>query len=206
MDWAKIDWGSVADWVSGLGSLSAAIVALYLAKSAERIRLRGYCGIRIVVGQGMAPQDLVFFSVTNIGTRATVINNISMRVGWFKKRYAVITVVKDQYSVGVPYAITDGQEGHWGIPLDKDKKWLCDLASDFIKNQSDVNSLRFFVHTNHGEVLTLRPEKQLRNTISELLVTKAANSADKPERRAKLTVATTALTRKSATPTSPPSS
>lgn len=174
---SEINWGSVADWVSGLGSLSAAIVALHLAKSAERIRLRGYCGLRVIVGQGMPPQNLVFVSVTNIGTRATVINNISMRVGWFKRRHAIITVVKDQYSVGVPYSIADGQEGHWGIPLDKDKKWLVDLIDGFVLNRSDVNSLRFFVHTNHGEALALRPEKPFRDAIIELLAAKAANPA-----------------------------
>ncbi len=174
---SEINWGSVADWVSGLGSLSAAIVALYLAKSAERIRLRGYLGLRVVVGQGMAPEDLVFISVTNIGTRATVINNISMRVGWFKRRHAIIAVVKDQYSVGVPYSIADGQEGHWGIPLDKDKKWLVDLIDGFVLNRSDVSSLRVFIHTNHGEALALRPEKEFLDAIIELLVAKATNPA-----------------------------
>lgn len=175
MNISQINWGSVADWVSGLGSLSAAIVALYLAKSAERIRLRGFCGIRVVVGQGIAPQDLVFISVTNIGTRATVVNNISMRVGWFKRRHAVITVVKDQYSVGVPYSIADGQEGHWGIPLEKDNKWLHELIDGFILRRSDVNSLRFFVHTNHGEKLALRPEKAFCDALNKLLATKAAS-------------------------------
>lgn len=170
---SEINWGSAADWVSGLGSLSAALVALYVAKSSDRIRLRGYCGLRVIVGQGKAPQDLVFVSVTNIGTRATVINNISMRVGWFKRRHAIITVVKDQYSVGVPYTISDGQEGNWGIPLDKDKKWLVELIDGFVVTRSDVNSIRFFVHTNHAEDLTLRPEKPFRDTILELLAAKA---------------------------------
>jgi hypothetical protein len=174
---SEINWGSVADWFSGLGSLSAAMVALYLAKSAERIRLRGYCGLRVIVAQAMAPQDKVFQSVTNFGTRATVINNISIRVGWFNRRHAIITVVKDQYSVGVPYTFSDGQEGHWGIPLDKDKKWLVDLIDGFVVTRSDVNSLRFFVHTNHGETLALRPEKPFRDAILELLAAKAANPA-----------------------------
>lgn len=38
---AGIQWGSVADWVSGIGSLSAAVVALYVALSARRIGYRG---------------------------------------------------------------------------------------------------------------------------------------------------------------------
>jgi hypothetical protein len=83
---ADINWGSVADWVSGVGSLSAGIIALYLARASQRIRLKGYCGLRMSVGFGTTPQELVSFVVTNIGTRGTVVNNISMRVGRFKKK------------------------------------------------------------------------------------------------------------------------
>jgi hypothetical protein len=52
MNWSAINWGSVADWVSGLGSFSAVIVALYLSRSAQRVRLRGYCGLRVILGGG----------------------------------------------------------------------------------------------------------------------------------------------------------
>ena len=38
MSVTSIDWGSVADWVSGLGSIGASIVALHLAGSERRAR------------------------------------------------------------------------------------------------------------------------------------------------------------------------
>jgi len=44
---AGIQWGSIADWVSDIGSLSAAVVALYVSFSARRKRLQGYCGEQI---------------------------------------------------------------------------------------------------------------------------------------------------------------
>jgi hypothetical protein len=53
---AEINWGSVADWVSGLGSLSSGVIALYLARASQRIRLKGYCGIRVIVGFGTTPE------------------------------------------------------------------------------------------------------------------------------------------------------
>jgi hypothetical protein len=37
---AGVDWGSVADWVSGLGSISAVITALYLSGAERRARRR----------------------------------------------------------------------------------------------------------------------------------------------------------------------
>lgn len=165
MSTAYINWGSVADWVSGIGSLSAGVIALYLARSSQRIRLRGYCGLRTVLQQGIPPQEVISVSVTNVGTRATIVNNITMQVGIFKKRFAVITVVRDRYSGGIPYPLPDGQEGHWGIPLDEHKSWIRDLSTGFIRTPSDVRSLRFRVHTSHGEHLVLRPETSLLQAI-----------------------------------------
>lgn len=167
---ADINWGSVADWVSGLGSLSAGIIALYLARASQRIRLKGYCGLRIIVGLGTTHQEVVSFAVTNIGTRSTVINNISMCVGRFrKKRFAIITMVRDQYSVGIPYPLADGQNAHWGIPLDQSRTWIKDLCDGFIQTPGDVKTLQFRVHTSHGDDLVLRPEEPLRKAILEAI-------------------------------------
>ena len=57
MNICTINWGSVADWVSGLGSLSAVIVALYLSKESMRVRLQGSAGLRIILGNGMNLKD-----------------------------------------------------------------------------------------------------------------------------------------------------
>jgi hypothetical protein len=162
MTLATINWGSVAEWVSGIGSIFAAVVALYLARASQRIRLRGYCGLRTVLQQGTEPQEILSISVTNIGTRSTIVNNISIQVGTFKKRFGVITMVKDRYSVGIPFPLPDGQEGHWGIPLDEQKSWIRELCESLITKPSDVASLRFRVHTSHGAHLVLRPEKALQ--------------------------------------------
>ena len=174
----SINWGSVADWVSGLGSLSAGVIALYLARSNTRIRLTGYCGLRLVIGGGMPQVDLVSISVTNVGTRATVINNIGISVGRFKgKRHGIITAMKDTYSVGIPYPLADGQQAHWGIPMGKDKQWLRELCGKFIKTEQDVQTFRFHVYTNHGTKLTLKPEEAMLKAMREVLAEAHAGPA-----------------------------
>ena len=174
----NINWGSVADWVSGLGSLSAGVIALYLARASQRIQLKGYVGLRVLVGGGMPQVDLVSISVTNVGTRATVINNIGISSGRFNgKRHGIIKSVKDVYSVGVPYPLADGQQAHWGIQMGKDRKWLRDLCGKFIDTEQDVRTFRFHVYTNNGDKLTLRPEEPMLKALREILVEENARAA-----------------------------
>ena len=145
MEICSIYWGSVADWVSGLGSMAAVITALYLASWSQVIKLSGYCGIRSVIGVSGPQQELVFISVTNIGSRTATICNIGMRVGRFKKRHAIITPSKDIYSDGIPVTLADGQVAKWGIPLNQDMQWIKLLVGGLVKTESDAHTLRFLV-------------------------------------------------------------
>jgi len=103
--------------------------------------------------------------VTNIGSRATVVSNIGLRVGLIKKRYAIITMMRDQYSEGIPRPLSDGEQAHCGIPLDEKKSWIADLCKDFIKSRLDVATMRIQIHTTNGRTTSLRPEKALRKMV-----------------------------------------
>jgi hypothetical protein len=177
---SEINWGSVADWVSGLGSFAAVLAALYLARASERIKLKGFCGVRTILGGGIASpltvggnpgrRTVIFLSVTNVGTRATVINHVGMRVGRFRRRRGVLMTVRDADSVGTPYPLADGQEAHWALPIGSHKNWLRnELCKGFVDTADDVRTLRFTVHTNHGETLTLKPEEGVRKAILAVL-------------------------------------
>ncbi|WP_144900673.1 hypothetical protein [Luteimonas cucumeris] len=173
----EINWGSVADWVSGIGALTAAIVALYLARRSERIRLKGHCGIMVLFFPGGPKQDVFVVSATNVGTRSTIVNNIGMRVGRFKnKRQAVIGINATLYSAGVPHALADGQTANWHIPLDAEKSWVKDLCGTIVKTKDDVRTLRFVVHTTHGEDLILKPAESVREVLLSTLKGGANNS------------------------------
>jgi hypothetical protein len=46
---------------------------------------------------------------------------------------------------------------------------LTTLAESFIRTESDVKTLRFFVYTNHGQSICLKPEEGLCHSIREIL-------------------------------------
>ena len=166
MDGSAVNWGSVADWVSGIGSLAAVITALYLSHWSQRVRLAFSCRHMAVVGTGIASQDLVMFSATNIGSRSTVVRNITMRVGFFRPRHAVIMLHhRDTYCAGIPKALADGETADWGIALDEDRTWIKDLSRDFVTNNWDLFTLRFQIHTSNGSAKSVRPDGPIRNML-----------------------------------------
>lgn len=162
----EINWGSVADWVSGLGSFAAVATALYLSRSAQRIHLRGLCGHRQVIEKDRDVQDLISISVTNTGTRATVIKGVGLRFGLLNKRYAYLKLQQGDLMDPIPRPLSDGEQAHWGIPLDSDRTWIEDLfLKDFARNWLDVESMVVQVHTTNGGTFSFRPERNLRRMI-----------------------------------------
>lgn len=92
MDITGINWGSVADWASAFGAMSASTVALYLAHTSQRLKLSVVCRIRIIVGGGAGSVHLASIMVTNTGDRQFKNSNISIQHGLIKKEYGVLKV------------------------------------------------------------------------------------------------------------------
>lgn len=161
-----LEWGSIADWVSGIGSLAAAVVALYVAHSSQRVQLRGYAGHRLIIGLGQPRVDVFSISATNVSQRPTVVTNIGFTFGfWRWKRHGIIALAPDQFGHGVPKALTDGETGNWNIPLGPDNRWLRDLASKFPVTWWAVCTWRVHLHTSNGGTTTLRPDKETRQML-----------------------------------------
>jgi hypothetical protein len=159
-------WGTAADWVSGIGSLAAAIVALYMAYDAKKVRLRGHAGHRTIIGGGMPQVEVFNVSATNISQRPTKITNISFSMGiFFWRRYGIITFMQGAYSHGIPRDLTDGDNGSWSVDLGPDEDWIQDLVDKFKMNWLDVQTLRIFVHTSNGGSTKLVPERSFRKMV-----------------------------------------
>jgi hypothetical protein len=164
MSTLHIIWGSVADWVSGIGSLCAVITALYLSRESQRIRIHGLCGHRICMEHGKnTQQNLISIFATNIGTRSTVISNIGMRFGLIRKKYGIIKIIEGEFTQPIPKPLSDGEQAHWGIILDEEKSWIKDLIrKEFVTSWLSIQTMFIEVHTTNGGSFRFRPEAPLR--------------------------------------------
>jgi hypothetical protein len=75
-------WNAVGTWVAGMGTLAALVVALYLARKAEKLRLNIHAGLRdVVAGDGSPIETHLSIGVTNLGDRRITINSVGWAVG-----------------------------------------------------------------------------------------------------------------------------
>jgi len=159
-----------APWLSALGTLLAVIISLYLALAEKPIKLKVRVGHRIMIEQGGEgkPPDFLYISAINIGHRITAINNISWKIGFWKKQYAV-QLIDDNllYSSNIPVKINDGEEAKWFIPLDIKDNWIERFSRDFLMPHPRWNLLwlKLQIHTSVGKTFETRIEKGLQNKL-----------------------------------------
>lgn len=161
-----IQWGSVADWVSGIGSFAAAAVALYVAQASHRVRLRASCGHRIIIGGGQPRIDVFSVSATNVSQRPTVVTNIGFSFGILRwKRHGLITFMPGDLGPGIPKSLSDGETASWNAKMGPDNKWARDLVEKFNVSKFDLWTWRVQIHLSNGGTTELRPEKGMRRIL-----------------------------------------
>lgn len=169
LDWQFVN--SFAPWFSALGTISAVIVALYLARRDKQIRLHIAAGHRVILSQGQEgpPPQYLAIRITNIGYRDVLITGIGWRIGLFKKSYAVQTIPRDGISSALPIRMQDGDEACYYLPLFSDTEWLKQFIQKmlFPSLQWNLNFTYVQVFTSVGKVFEAPIECGLKKRIIE---------------------------------------
>ena len=165
-----------ADWFSAFGTISAVVVALYLARRDKSIRLEVFAGHRLLItpGQSESPPEYVCIGIVNVGHRETQITNIGWKVGFLKKKFAIQTVMRDGISSPLPIRLRDGDEARYYIPLQGDLRWLVDFAEKMLQPNPKMRLrfLRIQVFTSVGTSFDVKIEKGLRNKLLDYIAGK----------------------------------
>lgn len=165
MDISGVNWGSVADWASAFGSVSAAVVALYLAHTSQRVKLSVSCGVRVIVGGSTPPVRLASILVTNTGDRQFKISAISIRHGLFKRKNGIIKIgAPTEYCESLLRVLNDGDQALFGFPLDSATNWVAHMENS-CRTWIDVATLRVTIHCSNGQSVVIKPEKNLLDEV-----------------------------------------
>jgi hypothetical protein len=156
-------WGVVGSWLSGMATLAAVCLTLWLVNRSDRVRVNGYAGIRLVVeGDGTPAEKQVCISVTNLGERAVTVNTVGWRIGeWRRRRYAIQNLA-GRYSAQYPTELGHGKSASFMVSLKDVPNWPTEFMSFVGTNdRKNLSTLRAAIHTSVGQSIYLRPEEEL---------------------------------------------
>src|SRR5215210_1169995 len=120
-------WGVIGTWFSGIGSMLAVIVSLYLARRQDRVNLTVSAGIRQLVtpGERGAPPKFVAIRVVNRGYRRVTVSHVGWRIGLLRKRnFVQLLHPRHPMSSDIPVSLDQGEQANFFIPLDGESIWL----------------------------------------------------------------------------------
>lgn len=159
-------------WVAAIGTISAVIVALYLARLDRIIRVRLTAGHRLVgpLADMSKGQDHCSIKAVNMSSRKVTITGVGWRVGFFKKRIFEQILSIPPYPCTMPITLADGEEATWFIPfksMDEHPNWIDSFPQGVLGKYPYLasKSLRIFVYTSIGKPIIAHIEKPLRDRL-----------------------------------------
>jgi hypothetical protein len=168
-------WVAVGTWFSGTGTIAAVIVALYLSKRVESLRLQVRVMLmQVVMGDETPFQNHLGIDVTNAGERPVTINAIGWAVGKGKKRKYALQPLYGPHTAQCPIELTYGKNAKFLVSFDIFPNWAREFGTGFIHDLSNksLKTLVVQVHTSLGFV-----EAHPMPNVLELIKTASQNTA-----------------------------
>ncbi|MGA8027976.1 MAG: hypothetical protein WB992_12610 [Bryobacteraceae bacterium] len=163
-------WVAIGTWLSSIGTIAAVIVALYLARRGEEVRLNVEVGLmQVVMGDGTPFQEHVGINVTNLGERPVTVNTVGWAIGKGKKRGFAIQPLNSPHSAQYPIELAHGKSASFLVSFDVMPDWKRQFATGFVKDLSDksLKTLVAQVHTSLGKTFDAHPRKDLLDALRE---------------------------------------
>ena len=150
-----------------LGTVTAVIISLYLARRDKSVRLEVSAGHRLILTQGVKKPrpEYLLIKVVNIGQRGA--SNEYRLEGRLVSSNAVQTTIMDGMSSTISVRLKDGQEANFFIPLNEQTNWLQTFARDFLQSSPVIRSrfVKVWVSTSIGKTFEQNIETGLRNLL-----------------------------------------
>lgn len=166
---------AIASVLTAIGTISAVIFALWLARRDNKINLDVSVNItrHILIANEPIPDDNEYLSitVTNLGVRDATITSSGWQFGIFKKQsFIQIYDFSNPYITRLPKKLNDGDRAELFISIDDFKK-----NKDFLNSIYDVYLsrlwfifLKFNIYTSTGKVFNTRLNSRVRKKFLEM--------------------------------------
>lgn len=144
-------WAAIGTWFAAAATVAAATIALWLARRAERVKLRTWAGRRILV-PSRSPKEFISFEVTNCGERPVTITGIVFRVGSRsrrRRRQLGLLPVGGWRPQDLPHRIEYGESASFNMDF---ATWVEAMRNDVLRDipEKDWKTIRALIVTSIG--------------------------------------------------------
>lgn len=163
----------LATWCAAFGTTGAVIVALWLARRTEKVRLNASVSVSVMFESGRSEEG-VLITVINLGDRPVTIASVSWGIG--KVREDSLSVIDKNVLNQCPVKLEHGEPKHFFTPFFQHgrRSLLRSLVSGLqITTRKQIQALRVQVHTSVGYTKYVVPTEGLLKRLEE-----AAGSKD----------------------------
>jgi hypothetical protein len=178
-------WEVIGVWVSGIGTVGAVIVALWLARNQGRVRLSVTAGHRLLVARGEKhTPDYCSIRVVNTGLRPARITSIGWEIGRGRNKGYLYQIFGFPGFDDVPKDLQEGQDANFMVPFrayGNEKDWIRTFPQEVIGDRNPeraVRQVKVVVNTSTGQAFKARIERGLQE---RLLKAYKENTAAKGE-------------------------
>jgi hypothetical protein len=159
-----------APWFSAIGTISAVVTSLYLAKKSGRVHLKVDAGVRTIIQQGIPSKDFVTIMVVNKGHRTATIQSVGWKLGFFRKTYFIQMPGPPILSSKLPQKLEDGESARYFFSIEPEggdgwREQFKKALDKFKFPTLMAHSMKAQVHTSVGKTFEARIEKSLRDLL-----------------------------------------
>ncbi len=160
---------AVGTWFAAIGTIAAVVVALYLVRRTEKVRLKTHVGLRVLVGADGQIEHLNM-NVTNVGEKPVTVNSIGWAIGKGKERRYCIQPVYGKWTSQYPVELSHGKSVDFMVSFLDVPDWLYEFSTGFVKDLSNksIKTLVAQIFTSVGQTIEVRPEGNLIERLREV--------------------------------------
>lgn len=173
-------FSAIGAWISGVATLLAVIISLYLANRKTKVRLSCVVGERLILTKSLdeanSRQPGIAIIVTNLSALPIKLTSIGWTCGnklfstnWVnRKKHYWHQMLGDIDSEDLPKRIEYGEQGFFWISLvGKEDTWFQEFVEQMKEVGANPQYLKISIATSSGGLFNFRPDDELIQKFSE---------------------------------------
>ncbi|HDX5736684.1 TPA: hypothetical protein SJ157_000283 [Yersinia enterocolitica] len=163
-------FSAIGGWVSGIATVAAVSVSLYLANRKPRISIKCRVGLKIILSKSYAGMDVrengLAITVINQSVVPITVNNIHWEIG---QETVLHQLFGDTHSASCPKKLEYGEEALFWIKNEGDE-WLCRFSAQLKGQNAKMRKLKCCINLSTGQTFAFRPDKVFLDKLSEQIL------------------------------------